>query len=193
MCACAECRDRACSSFGCSFYTDRAHLSPATGVSPAEVCSLCLLGAALRSECVCVVAVVFASPRRGWCWTLPISLSLAPRPPSLFPDPARRCPLPKTWRKLESASRGLPPFSPCTLLAVAHVLCCCLVQVMSKSLKKLVEESREKNQPEVDMSDRGISNMLDVNGLCKFSGGPSSQRGWTGLSVNSCWWRCETF
>uniref|UniRef100_A0A286Y2E7 Ras suppressor protein 1 n=1 Tax=Cavia porcellus TaxID=10141 RepID=A0A286Y2E7_CAVPO len=37
---------------------------------------------------------------------------------------------------------------------------------MSKSLKKLVEESREKNQPEVDMSDRGISNMLDVNGLC---------------------------
>ena len=41
---------------------------------------------------------------------------------------------------------------------------------MSKSLKKLVEESREKNQPEVDMSDRGISNMLDVNGLCKFSG-----------------------
>ncbi|XP_028620719.1 ras suppressor protein 1 isoform X1 [Grammomys surdaster] len=36
---------------------------------------------------------------------------------------------------------------------------------MSKSLKKLVEESREKNQPEVDMSDRGISSMLDVNGL----------------------------
>lgn len=41
---------------------------------------------------------------------------------------------------------------------------------MSKSLKKLVEESREKNQPEVDMSDRGISNMLDVNGLCEFLG-----------------------
>lgn len=38
---------------------------------------------------------------------------------------------------------------------------------MSKSLKKLVEESREKNQPEVDMSDRGVSNMLDVNGLCE--------------------------
>lgn len=38
-------------------------------------------------------------------------------------------------------------------------------QNMSKSLKKLVEESREKNQPEVDMSDRGISSMLDVNGL----------------------------
>ncbi|KAI4562255.1 hypothetical protein MJT46_011217 [Ovis ammon polii x Ovis aries] len=41
--------------------------------------------------------------------------------------------------------------------------------VMSKSLKKLVEESREKNQPEVDMSDRGISNMLDVNGLFTLS------------------------
>ena len=56
------------------------------------------------------------------------------------------------------------------LAVIAHVLCCCLVQTMSKSLKKLVEESREKNQPEVDMSDRGISNMLDVNGLCEFSG-----------------------
>uniref|UniRef100_A0A8D2HGW8 Ras suppressor protein 1 n=1 Tax=Urocitellus parryii TaxID=9999 RepID=A0A8D2HGW8_UROPR len=40
---------------------------------------------------------------------------------------------------------------------------------MSKSLKKLVEESREKNQPEVDMSDRGISNMLDINGLFSLS------------------------
>uniref|UniRef100_A0A5F9DDY6 Ras suppressor protein 1 n=1 Tax=Oryctolagus cuniculus TaxID=9986 RepID=A0A5F9DDY6_RABIT len=40
---------------------------------------------------------------------------------------------------------------------------------MSKSLKKLVEESREKNQTEVDMSDRGISNMLDVNGLFTLS------------------------
>ncbi|KAF4800629.1 hypothetical protein TURU_042263 [Turdus rufiventris] len=37
---------------------------------------------------------------------------------------------------------------------------------MSKSLKKIVEESREKNQPEVDMCDRGISSMLDVPGLC---------------------------
>uniref|UniRef100_A0A8D2DVD9 Uncharacterized protein n=1 Tax=Sciurus vulgaris TaxID=55149 RepID=A0A8D2DVD9_SCIVU len=36
---------------------------------------------------------------------------------------------------------------------------------MSKSVKKLVEESPEKNQPEVDMSDRGISNMLDINRL----------------------------
>lgn len=43
---------------------------------------------------------------------------------------------------------------------------------MSKSLKKLVEESREKNQPEVDMSDRGISNMLDVNGLCESRAAP---------------------
>lgn len=39
---------------------------------------------------------------------------------------------------------------------------------MSKSLKKIVEESREKNLPEVDMCDRGISNMLDVPGLCKW-------------------------
>ncbi|TRZ24962.1 hypothetical protein HGM15179_002183 [Zosterops borbonicus] len=38
---------------------------------------------------------------------------------------------------------------------------------MSKSLKKIVEESREKNQPEVDMCDRGISSMLDVPGLCR--------------------------
>lgn len=144
----------------------------------AEVCSFCLLSAALRSECVCGCSCVCFSPRREWCWTLPTSLSLAPQPPSLFPDPSRRCPLPSTWGKLESVSWGLAHFSPCTLLAVAHVLCYCLVQVMSKSLKKLVEESREKNQPEVDMSDRGISNMLDINGLCKFSGGPSSRRGW---------------
>lgn len=38
---------------------------------------------------------------------------------------------------------------------------------MSKSLKKIVEESRDKNLPEVEMCDRGISNMLDVPGLCK--------------------------
>ncbi|XP_040403545.1 ras suppressor protein 1 isoform X1 [Cygnus olor] len=40
---------------------------------------------------------------------------------------------------------------------------------MSKSLKKMVEESREKNQPEVDMCDRGVSNMLDVPGLFTLS------------------------
>lgn len=38
---------------------------------------------------------------------------------------------------------------------------------MSKSLKKIVEESREKNLPEVDMCDRGISNLLDIPGLCE--------------------------
>uniref|UniRef100_A0A672RIK9 Uncharacterized protein n=1 Tax=Sinocyclocheilus grahami TaxID=75366 RepID=A0A672RIK9_SINGR len=38
---------------------------------------------------------------------------------------------------------------------------------MSKSLKKIVEESREKNIPEVDMCDRGISNLLDIPGLCE--------------------------
>ena len=65
MCACAECRDRACSSSGCSFCTDRAHLSQATGVSPTEVCSFCLLSAALRSECVCGCSCVCFSLRGG--------------------------------------------------------------------------------------------------------------------------------
>uniref|UniRef100_A0A5F8HE57 Uncharacterized protein n=1 Tax=Monodelphis domestica TaxID=13616 RepID=A0A5F8HE57_MONDO len=36
---------------------------------------------------------------------------------------------------------------------------------MSMSLKKLVEESPEKNQPEVDMCHRDISNMLEVHGF----------------------------
>uniref|UniRef100_A0A3Q3DXD6 Ras suppressor protein 1 n=1 Tax=Hippocampus comes TaxID=109280 RepID=A0A3Q3DXD6_HIPCM len=36
---------------------------------------------------------------------------------------------------------------------------------MSKSLKKIVDESREKNLPDVEMCDRGISNMLDIPGL----------------------------
>ncbi|KAG8443217.1 hypothetical protein GDO86_011863 [Hymenochirus boettgeri] len=40
---------------------------------------------------------------------------------------------------------------------------------MSKSLKKIVEESREKNLPDVDMCDRGIANMLDVPGLFTLS------------------------
>ncbi|CAG5895664.1 unnamed protein product [Menidia menidia] len=40
---------------------------------------------------------------------------------------------------------------------------------MSKSLKKIVEESRDKNLPEVEMCDRGISNMSDIPGLCKES------------------------
>uniref|UniRef100_A0A673XZV7 Ras suppressor protein 1 n=2 Tax=Salmo trutta TaxID=8032 RepID=A0A673XZV7_SALTR len=40
---------------------------------------------------------------------------------------------------------------------------------MSKSLKKIVEESREKNIPEVDMCDRGVSNMLDIPGLFTLS------------------------
>uniref|UniRef100_A0A6I8SXB1 Ras suppressor protein 1 n=1 Tax=Xenopus tropicalis TaxID=8364 RepID=A0A6I8SXB1_XENTR len=40
---------------------------------------------------------------------------------------------------------------------------------MSKSLKKIVEESREKNVPDIDMCDRGIANMLDVPGLFTLS------------------------
>lgn len=38
---------------------------------------------------------------------------------------------------------------------------------MSKSLKKIVEESRDKNFPDVEMCDRSITNMLDIPGLCK--------------------------
>ncbi|KAL6488684.1 hypothetical protein MHYP_G00024250 [Metynnis hypsauchen] len=44
-----------------------------------------------------------------------------------------------------------------------------LIKKMSKSLKKIVEESRDKNLPEVDMCDRGISNMLDIPGLFTLS------------------------
>ncbi|KAM7390885.1 hypothetical protein PAMA_008879 [Pampus argenteus] len=40
---------------------------------------------------------------------------------------------------------------------------------MSKSLKKIVEESRDKNLLEVEMCDRGISNMLDVPALFTLS------------------------
>ncbi|MGH0144022.1 UNVERIFIED_CONTAM: hypothetical protein FKN15_047101, partial [Acipenser sinensis] len=40
---------------------------------------------------------------------------------------------------------------------------------MSKSLKKIVEETREKNLTEVDMCDRSISNMLDISGLYTLS------------------------
>ncbi|CAJ0965094.1 unnamed protein product [Ranitomeya imitator] len=40
---------------------------------------------------------------------------------------------------------------------------------MSKSLKKIVEESREKNVTDIDMSDRGIGNMLDIPGLFSLS------------------------
>ncbi|KAG7336102.1 hypothetical protein KOW79_000795 [Hemibagrus wyckioides] len=40
---------------------------------------------------------------------------------------------------------------------------------MSKSLKKIVEETRDKNLPEVDMCDRGISNLLDIPGLFTLS------------------------
>lgn len=42
------------------------------------------------------------------------------------------------------------------------------LQKMSKSLKKIVEETRDKNLSEVDMCDRGISNMLDISGLCEY-------------------------
>uniref|UniRef100_A0A3P9NCV2 Ras suppressor protein 1 n=2 Tax=Poecilia reticulata TaxID=8081 RepID=A0A3P9NCV2_POERE len=42
-------------------------------------------------------------------------------------------------------------------------------RTMSKSLKKIVEESRDRSLPEVEMCDRGISNMLDIPGLFTLS------------------------
>lgn len=192
MCACAECQDRACSSSGCSFSTDRAHLSLATRVSPAEVCSFCLLGAA-SAVSVCVVAVVFASlSAAGIVLDPPPSLSLAPHPHPLVPRPCPPLPTSKTWGKLESASQGLPHFL--SLHASGRrPRACCLVQVMSKSLKKLVEESREKNQPEVDMSDRGISNMLDISDAMWIPEGLPLERNWVISLTSNCWWQCETF
>lgn len=131
-----------------------------------------LLGAALRGECVWRRTWVrFSARHRSGLGRLPVPCP-APSPPPpctrTLPADAHRPRLGENWTV---PGLGVSPFYRCTPLAVAHVLCCCrLVQNMSKSLKKLVEESREKNQPEVDMSDRGISNMLDVNGLCKFWG-----------------------
>ena len=39
---------------------------------------------------------------------------------------------------------------------------------MSNKLKKVVDESRETNNPELDIGDRGIVNMVDVPGLSKW-------------------------
>lgn len=129
-----------------------------------------LIRAALCGECAWHCTWVCVSPR-GRRGAGPSPLPSPPHPPRCAPTlPAHAHP-PGPGRSGECHLR-FTLFRPCTLPAVAHVLCCCrLVQIMSKSLKKLVEESREKNQPEVDMSDRGISNMLDVNGLCEFSAG----------------------
>lgn len=92
-----------------------------------------------------------------------------PGPPTQ--DSAVTATLPQTALETLASALSSPsrPHSPHSCHRPRALLC--LLQNMSKSLKKLVEESREKNQPEVDMSDRGISSMLDVNGLCKFSDG----------------------
>ena len=42
-----------------------------------------------------------------------------------------------------------------------------LTSKMSKSVKKQVEEAREHNSPDLDLSDRGISKLIDIPGLCK--------------------------
>lgn len=109
-----------------------------------------------RSPCGLRGAGPFPRPR-------PI-LQLAPGPCPWMPTLQGAGGKPRVPSRVPSCLFPHPP-------AFTHVLCCCrLVQIMSKSLKKLVEESREKNQPEVDMSDRGISNMLDVHGLCECRG-----------------------
>lgn len=43
------------------------------------------------------------------------------------------------------------------------------VSRMSKSLKKIVEECKEKNQTDVDMCDRGITNLLEIPGMFTMS------------------------
>ena len=40
---------------------------------------------------------------------------------------------------------------------------------MSSKLKKVVDESRETNNPELDLGDRGIVNIVDVPGLSKLN------------------------
>ena len=39
---------------------------------------------------------------------------------------------------------------------------------MSKSVKKLVEEANEKGYTDIDVCDRGLSNIKDIPGLSKF-------------------------
>lgn len=124
---------------------------------------------------------------------LPLLISAQPAGRWVLPTPPPHLP-PRTGTlpvDAPSSGPGGKPGAPARVVSVlflhppalTHVLGCRLVQIMSKSLKKLVEESREKNQPEVDMSDRGISNMLDVNGLCEFLAGPSPWRSCKGLKV----------
>ena len=128
-----------------------------------------LLGAAFRGECVWF-ALGFASLRATGV-VLDASHALAPPRPLPAPGPCRQLPTIQAWGKTGQCQPGASPLSlPAPPWPSPTCLLLSLLQNMSKSLKKLVEESREKNQPEVDMSDRGISNMLDVNGLCKFSG-----------------------
>lgn len=74
-------------------------------------------------------------------------------PRTLFPEAVRR----RGRSEPRSRWTGSTKLTPCP----------CRFRKMSKSLRKIVDESRDKSLPEVDMSDRGISNMLDVPGLCK--------------------------
>ena len=38
---------------------------------------------------------------------------------------------------------------------------------MSKAVRKIVEESREKGYTEIDLGDKGLSNIADIPGLSK--------------------------
>uniref|UniRef100_A0ACB8FV66 Uncharacterized protein n=1 Tax=Sphaerodactylus townsendi TaxID=933632 RepID=A0ACB8FV66_9SAUR len=63
-----------------------------------------------------------------------------------------------------------PQIGPyCGMLSRRLVPAVTSVAIMSKSLKKIVEESREKNILEVDMCERNISNMVDIPGLFTLS------------------------
>ena len=39
---------------------------------------------------------------------------------------------------------------------------------MSKSVKKLIEEAKEQGYTDIDLCDRGLSNIKDIPGLSKF-------------------------
>lgn len=43
---------------------------------------------------------------------------------------------------------------------------------MSKSVKKLVEEAKEQGYTDIDLCDRGLSNIKDIPGLSKFGSVP---------------------
>ena len=47
-----------------------------------------------------------------------------------------------------------------------------MILEMSKSVKKLVEEAKEQGYTDIDLCDRGLSNIKDIPGLSKFGSVP---------------------